>query len=149
MSSNLDHSPLNINLLIPFKDNRGFRQNLYLQEIERFRKALEAEVDSIKSELDDLFGKNFELSLVGRSDGNAKRYYWRFKSSKKDRKFNRLNSESLYDYLNKFSDVQKTQLKDIERTIIYVNANLKMLKGMIDSLTQCNDEIRAVHDIHF
>lgn len=122
---------------------------MYLQEIERFRKALETEIESIKSELDDLFGKDFELSLVGRSDGNAKRYYWRFKSSKKDRKFNRLNSDSLHEYLNRFSDIQKTQLKEIERTIIYINANLKMVKGMIDSLAQCNDEIQSVHQIRF
>lgn len=149
MSSNSDHSPLNINLLIPFKDNIGKRQNLYLIEIERFRKSLEDEVESIKVELDDLFGKEFEISIAGRSDGNSKRYYWRFKSSKKDRKFNRLNSSSLSDYLSKFSDDQKNQLKDIERSIIYINANLKLVKGMIDSLAQCNDEIQSVHEATF
>lgn len=149
MSSNSDHSPLNINLLIPFKDNIGERQKLYSIEIERFRKSLEDEVESIKSELDDLFGKEFEISIVGRSDGNSKRYYWRFKSSKKDRKFNRLNSASLSDYLTKFSDDQKKQLKDIERSIIYINANLKLVKGMIDSLAQCNDEIQSVHEAIF
>jgi hypothetical protein len=149
MTSNFDHSPLNINLLIPFKDNIGNRQKLYLLEIDRFRQTLEADIESIKSELEDLFGKDFELSIVGRSDGNSKRYYWRFKSSKKDRKFNRLNSESLYEYLNLFSETQKIQLKEIERSIIYINANLKLVKGMIDSLAQCNDEIQSVHQIKF
>lgn len=149
MSSNSDHSPLNINLIIPFKDNIGDRQKLYLIEIDRFRESLEAEVESIKSELEDLFGKDFEISIVGRSDGNSKRYYWRFKSSKKDRKFNRLNSDSLSGYLSKFSDGQKTQLKDIERSIIYINANLKLVKGMIDSLAQCNNEIQSVHESTF
>lgn len=149
MSTNNQTLPLNINLLIPFKDNKGERQKLYLLEIDRFKASLEKEIDDLKSELEDLFGADFQLSIVARSDGNAKRYYWRYKSSKKDRKFNRLNSESFQDYLGCYGDVQKIQLKEIEKSIIYVNANLKLVKGMLDSIEQCNSEIEAMHQIKF
>ena len=149
MTINFESDPLNINLIIPFKDNKQAKQKLFIRDIERFKLALEREIESIKSELDDLLGSHFELSIVARSDGNAKKYYWRFKSSKRDRKFNRLASDTIRDYLDVFSSEQKRQLFEIERSIIFINANLKLVKAMLDAISQSNEELNSLLAFNF
>lgn len=140
-----DNSPLNINLIIPFKDNRVGRLDLYVQEIHSFKERLEAEIEIFKDKLDTIFGEDFELSIVGRSDGNSKRFYWRFKSSKRDRKFCRLVADTIRDYIGQFSEYQIQQIKQIEEQIIYINANLKLLKGILDSIEISKTEITELH----
>jgi hypothetical protein len=133
-------SPLNINLIIPFKDNKAGRLNLYRKEIEAFKEMLGQRVEELKEELVSLFGENFELTLAARSDGNSRKYYWRFKSSKRDRKYNRLHAGSIVEYLRVFDDERKLRLKETEEELIYINANLKLIKGMLDSIDQAVDE---------
>ena len=133
-------SPLNINLIIPFKDNKAGRLNLYRKEIEAFKEMLGQRVEELKEELVSLFGENFELTLAARSDGNSRKYYWRFKSSKRDRKYNRLHADSIVEYLRVFDDERKLRLKETEEELIYINANLKLIKGMLDSIDQAVDE---------
>lgn len=132
--------PLNINLIIPFKDNKAGRLNLYRREIEAFKEMLGQRVEELKEELVSLFGENFELTLAARSDGNSRKYYWRFKSSKRDRKYNRLHADSIVEYLRVFDDERKLRLKETEEELIYINANLKLIKGMLDSIDQAVDE---------
>lgn len=131
---------LNINLIIPFKDNKAGRLNLYRKEIEAFKEMLGQRVEELKEELVSLFGENFELTLAARSDGNSRKYYWRFKSSKRDRKYNRLHADSIVEYLRVFDDERKLRLKETEEELIYINANLKLIKGMLDSIDQAVDE---------
>lgn len=133
-------SSLNINLIIPFKDNKAGRLNLYRKEIEVFKEMLGQRVEELKEELVSLFGENFELTLAARSDGNSRKYYWRFKSSKRDRKYNRLHAGSIVEYLRVFDDERKLRLKETEEELIYINANLKLIKGMLDSIDQAVDE---------
>ena len=132
--------PLNINLIIPFKDNKAGRLNLYRKEIEAFKEMLGQRVEELKEEMVSLFGENFELTLAARSDGNSRKYYWRFKSSKRDRKYNRLHADSIVEYLRVFDDERKLRLKETEEELIYINANLKLIKGMLDSIDQAVDE---------
>lgn len=132
--------PLNINLIIPFKDNKAGRLNLYRKEIEAFKEMLGQRVEELKEELVSLFGEGFELTLAARSDGNSRKYYWRFKSSKRDRKYNRLHADSIVEYLRVFDDERKLRLKETEEELIYINANLKLIKGMLDSIDQSVDE---------
>ena len=87
-----------------------------------------------------LLGEDFELTLAARSDGNSRKYYWRFKSSKRDRKYNRLHADSIVEYLRVFDDERKLRLKETEEELIYINANLKLIKGMLDSIDQSVDE---------
>ncbi len=132
--------PLNINLIIPFKDNKAGRLNLYRKEIEAFKEMLGQRVEELKEELVSLLGEDFELTLAARSDGNSRKYYWRFKSSKRDRKYNRLHADSIVEYLRAFDDERKLRLKETEEELIYINANLKLIKGMLDSIDQSVDE---------
>ena len=133
--------PLNINLIIPFKDNKGNRLNLYINGIEGFKIQLESRVDEIKLELDEIFFGKFELTIAARSDGNSKKYYWRFKSSKKDRKYNRLQADSVMEYLTSIDETRKLWVKETEMELIYINANLRLLKGMKDSIEQSENEV--------
>ena len=133
-------SPLNINLIIPFKDNKAGRLNLYRKEIEAFKEMLGQRVEELKEELVSLLGEDFELTLAARSDGNSRKYYWRFKSSKRDRKYNRLHAGSIVEYLRVFDDERKLRLKETEEELIYINANLKLIKGMLDSIDQAVNE---------
>lgn len=133
--------PLNINLIIPFKDNKGNRLNLYINGIEGFKIQLESRVDEIKLELDEIFFGKFELTIAARSDGNSKKYYWRFKSSKKDRKYNRLQADSVMEYLTSIDETRKLWVKETEMELIYINANLKLLKGMKDSIEQSKNDV--------
>jgi len=132
--------PLNINLIIPFKDNKGERLKLYMADIEAFKLQLESRVTELKDELDDIFGGMFELTITARSDGNSKKFFWRFKSSKQDRKFNRLQADSVVEYLSGVDDKRKLRVKEVELELIYINANLKLLKGMKDSIAQSVNE---------
>lgn len=133
--------PLNINILIPFKDNKGQRRNLYRLEIVRFSERLDSRVVDLRSELIDLFGADFALNITARSDGNSKKYYWRFKSSKRDRKFNRLGVSSVLEYLAEFDDQRRLRVKEIEEELIYINGNLKLVKGMLDAIDQVEEEL--------
>ena len=125
--------PLNINLIIPFKDNKAGRLNLYRKEIEAFKEMLGQRVEELKEELVSLFGENFELTLAARSDGNSRKYYWRFKSSKRDRKYNRLHADSIVEYLRVFDDVRKLldilhELVDSGNTVVVIEHNLDVVK---------------------
>ena len=132
--------PLNINLIIPFKDNKGERLKLYMAEMETFKLQLESRVAELKEELDEIFGGMFELTIAARSDGNSKKFYWRFKSSKQNRKYNRLQADSVVEYLSSVDDKRKLRVKEVEMELIYINANLKLLKGMKDSIEQSANE---------
>jgi len=133
--------PLNINLLIPFKDNEGARRNLYRKDIERFRERLEARAAELRDDLISNFGEDFELTIAGRSDGTTTKFFWRFRSSKRDRKYVRLHAETVVDYLKVFDPNQVLHLKDIEEELIYLNANLRLLKGFIDAIEQSESEL--------
>ena len=137
-------SPLNINLLIPFKDNKGKRLDLYRKELGSFKEALSKRVEEFKAELVQVFGRDFQLTITARSDGHAKKFYWRFTSSSRDRKYNRLHAESIVDYLDTCHPDRKAWLKELEEELIYINANLKLVKGMLDAIDQSLVELASL-----
>jgi hypothetical protein len=139
-SSKMAHVPLNINLIIPFKDNKGEALNLYRSEILRFRDWLDQRTDTIKLDLEQKIGEGCEITISARSDGNSKKYYWRFKSSFRDRKYNRLHSQPVVDYLLQLHPDIKLWLREVEEELIYINANLKLIKGILDSIEQVSQE---------
>jgi len=138
---------LNINLLIPFKDNSGARRNLYKAEIEKFRAQLDARASEIGDDLATIFGENFELAISSRSDGTTRKYFWRFRSSKRDRKYVRLAAVSIQDYLRSLDREEMRHLKVLEEEIIYLNANLRLLKAMADSIEQSENEIAELREL--
>lgn len=113
---------------------------MYRNEIELFKDNIGMRVEDLKEELASLFGEDFELTIAPRSDGNSRKYYWRFKSSKRDRKYNRIHTDSVVDYVSMFDDARRLRLKEIEEELIYINANLKLIKGMLDAIDQSVEE---------
>jgi|TARA_R100000501_G_C2606296_1_gene102001 hypothetical protein len=138
---------LNINLLIPFKDNSGARRNLYKAEIEKFRAQLDERASEIGDDLATIFGDSFELAISSRSDGTTRKYFWRFRSSKRDRKYVRLAAVSIQDYLRSLDHEEMRHLKILEEEIIYLNANLRLLKAMTDSIEQSENEIAELQEL--
>lgn len=128
--------PLNINLIIPFKDNTAGRLALYRRELDLFKAQLNDRVEELKDELASLFGEKFELTIAARSDGNAKKFFWRFTSSKRGRSYARLQDEPVCSYASQYDNARKLRLKEIEEELLDINANLKLLKGMLDSIEQ-------------
>ena len=55
--------PLNINLIIPFKDNKGERLKLYLGEMESFQGRLNNRVEELKEELVDILAIRLNSQL--------------------------------------------------------------------------------------
>jgi hypothetical protein len=152
--------PLNINLIIPFKDNKGDRLKLYLADIKVFKVQLELRVEDLKNDLDEIFGTTFELTISARSDGSVKKYYWRFKSSKQDRKYNRLRAESVLKYLATVDETRRFRVKEVESELLFrvkeveselldINANMKLLKGMVDSIELSMKEKQLLRQINF
>ena len=141
--------PLNINLIIPFKDNKGDRLKLYLADINVFKEQLELKVEDLKNDLDEIFGTTFELTISARSDGSVKKYYWRFKSSKQDRKYNRLRAESVLKYLATVDETRRFRVKEVESELLDINANMKLLKGMVDSIELSMKEKQLLRQINF
>jgi len=93
------------------------------------------------------FGDNFELAISSRSDGTTRKYFWRFRSSKRDRKYVRLAAVSIQDYLRSLDHEEVLHLKVLEEEIIYLNANLRLLKAMTDSIEQSENEIAELQEL--
>jgi len=149
MSSEFGEAPLNLNLILPFKDNIGEKQKLHQRRWDDFRVELEQRVEELRTDLNVSFGQGFELGIMSRGDGAVKKYYWRFKSTKRDRKYNRLNDESVVDYVRNLHDSLRLRLNEMEEEIIYINANMKVLKSMSDSMVQSKKELGALRLIEY
>ena len=101
----------------------------------------------IGDDLATIFGDNFELAISSRSDGTTRKYFWRFRSSKRDRKYVRLAAVSIQDYLRSLDREEMRHLKVLEEEIIYLNANLRLLKAMADSIEQSENEIAELREL--
>lgn len=132
--------PLNINLLIPFKDNKGGRLQLYKLEIERFKEQLDNQISEYKEELESIFGGTSEITIAARSDGYTRKYFWRFKSSKKDRKYHRLASAPVLAFIKTVGNDRTLRMKEIEEELILINANFKVIRGMLEAIDQSQVE---------
>ena len=137
----------NINLLIPFKDNKGDRLKVVCSDVERFRKELDDRVDRLKNDIDAKITGS-ELTIAARSDGNSEKYYWRFKNSSRDRKYNRLHAEPVIEYLGVLNYDISAWLVEVEEELIYINANLKLVKGILDAIDQVSEEKKDLFNVN-
>lgn len=143
----MTQSPLNINLIIPFNNNKERGLDLYVDNLVRFRENLESRVDELKCELGTIFGEDFELTIAARSDGTVKKFFWRFTSSLRNRKYHRLVNSDVSKYLSEFALAQIEWVTSVERELVYINANMKLIKGMLDSINQSRVDIGALDNL--
>jgi len=144
MNDNLGTNPLNINLIIPFKDNKGDKQRLHAKCLKGFYDELEYRVEELRLDLPMFFGKDFELVILTRGGAGAKMYYWRFRSIKRSRKYCRLADEIVTDYISDLHADLRLRLREIEEDLIYINANMKVLYTFRDAMEKSKDELSSL-----
>jgi hypothetical protein len=136
-----------INIYIPFKDIKGIRQRRFLTDSESVLTDLEKRVGDLKKEVQTLFGDKLQIAIVGRSDGGALAYYWRYRSTQKDRKFRRLANQDWKDYIGTLDKTRLGALRTIEDELIYMNANVKLIKAMRDAIAKSNSEHDELYQV--
>lgn len=139
--------PLNINLILPFKDNKGFRQKLLDNELCSFESELLEHVESLKCSLAERSVASLKITIMPRSDGSVKMYYWRFKSSKQSRAYSRLSAPIFKTYLDSLDYETVVTLKKVECELIYINFNLKVIKSLRGAIAKCNEEQAKNYEI--
>ena len=139
---NLDDFPLNINLIIPFKDKKrdGLRNDLSIVEAE-----MKKVVEKLNLEISDTCGEDFKLSILAKRAGKTTRYYWRFKSSKNDRSFKRIYDPAVKEYLETKSSHMQLFILDMENILNIINANLIAIAGIKHGMEFYEDEFNKIH----
>ena len=141
--------PLNINLYIPFKDNKGARRARCRLELETFREEIIARAEELKEEVGQIFARGEGMSMLSKSDGNSKKYYWRIKAGEPSRRYFRLAADEPRAIFERTSEICQMRLIEIEQEIISLNANLRLVKGMLDSIDQYEQEQEDLQRIRF
>lgn len=121
-------SPLN--LILPFKGNKASQQQkLLLARMDRFENELHALGQEVIQLLAITLPEHFDLSITKRSDGRASQYYWRFTSRSRERRYLRLHSEPIIEYLceRNIHTQQKESLIAMESDLVDVNCNLRLV----------------------
>ena len=132
-----------LNLIIPFKDKKGIRQNRLLLELNKYEGQLHQRVVDLKSELSKAFKSSFGLSITKRTGTTSNKYYWRMTSRNSKRTFNRLFDEPILKLLeNGFSRREVSDLKKVEDELILINANLRLVYHLKGSITDSERELK-------
>lgn len=122
---------ISLNLIIPFKDNKGEKLEAYLSELFQYQETLFRRADELQSELDMILDDEFEMRLVKRKLKNGFQYSWRFKSSKKNRTPTRLSDPKKIEYLKTLHHDYRSFVVYIESNLLPVNSNLDLVSQMI------------------
>ncbi len=138
------NSPLNLNLIIPFKDKKGIRKNRLLLELRKYEEQLHQSVVDLKSELSKAFKSSFGLSITKRTGTTSNKYYWRMTSRNSKRTFNRLFDEPILKFLGDgFSRREVADLKKVEDELILINANLRLVYHLKGSIIDSESELKS------
>ncbi|EIF42846.1 hypothetical protein DOK_11716 [gamma proteobacterium BDW918] len=120
-------SPLNINLIISFKDNKREWRSRLDREIESQMLLIDERVREIKEEMIPVFGPDFEIAIFARANRAARSFTWRYRASTKNRKHARLCDPSFAEVLARLHPDQRITLRSIEVELLALNANLSIL----------------------
>ncbi len=140
--------PLNLNLIIPFKDKKGIRKTRLLVELKKYEKQLHQRVVDLKAELLTVFKSSFGLSITKRTGTTSNKYYWRKTSRKSKRTYNRLSDECIINFLNDgFSRREVRDLQDAENELILINANLRLVYHIEGAIKDTAKELTNTHEM--
>ena len=140
---NMNRSPLNINLIIPFNSNKGEHGEelkLYESRLSGFEKSLHESAKEIIDDLLELVGDDFPMMIAKRAYGNSVRYLWRNRSYK-DRKYRKFDEPEFQDQIQRLADFQKTAIRGIAKTLVYINENLKVVTVMKEAIRSSEKEV--------
>jgi len=140
--------PLNLNLIIPFKDKKGIWKNRLLLELNKYEGQLHQRVIDLKAELLKAFKVSFGLSIAKRAGTTSNKYYWRMTSRNSKRTYNRLFDEPILKFLEDgFSRREVADLKKVENELILINANLRLVYHLKGSIKDSERELKDNHEI--
>jgi len=144
---NLGQSPLNINLIISFKDNkRGWRSRLD-REIEAHMILIEERVQEIKEEMIPIFGPDFEIGIFARANRAARSFTWRYRATSKNRKHARLCDPSFSEVWSRLHHDQRIVLRSIEQELLALNANLSILGAIKNASSEYDDSVEDLRNL--
>ncbi len=141
-------SPLN--LILPFKGNKASaQQSLFLARMDRYENELHALGQEVIQLLSDSHPEDFELSINKKSVGQVLQYFWRFSTRSRDRKYHRLHSEPVIQYLaeRNIHVQQKESLIAMESDLVGVNCNLRLVHTFRSVLSYQRESREAVQDV--
>ncbi|POP51573.1 hypothetical protein C0068_16690 [Zhongshania marina] len=128
------HSPLNLNLIISFKDNKERGHTQLLREIDDFAVELDDRVSEIKGEMEPLFGKDFPLSIYVRALKTTRTYFWRYRGKAAQRKYARLTDPIFQPVVASLHPDQLITLRSMESELLTINANLVVVHALKNAL---------------
>ncbi len=132
---NYGADPLNLNLIIPFKDKKGLKKNLLLQRLSVFETQLHERVTLLKEEIADTISNHGGLAIAIKKSRGLAKYYWRLTTRSSKRMHTRLFDGSIQEFVQKrFDDREQHILIYAEEELIYINENLKLVNTIQTSL---------------
>lgn len=134
-----EHFPLNLNLIISFKDNRQGAHSQLLREIEDFVSAMDQRIGEIKAEMEPLFGEAFPITIAPRTLKSSRTYYWRYRAKDAQRKYARLSDPLFKPVIAGLHPDQIMTLKSVENEVLAINANLVVTHSLTTAITDLSD----------
>lgn len=128
------NSPLNLNLIISFKDNKEGVHARLLREIDDFAGELDERVSQIKGEIETLFGTDFPLSIYVRALKTTRTYFWRYRGKAAQRKYARLTDSIFKPVVTSLHPDQVITLRSIESELLTINANLLVIHALKNAI---------------
>lgn len=143
---NMNTSPLNINLIIPFNSNKGEHGEelkIYEGRLNDFETSLHERAKEVAEDLQDLVGDEFPMMVAKRAYGNSTRYLWRSRG-KKDRKYRKFEEAEFQDQVKRLADFQQRAIRAMAKDLVYINENLKVVTVMLDAIKSSRSEVQSI-----
>jgi hypothetical protein len=139
-------SPLILNLLLPFKDNKRKLDLLY-QDFEVYIDELVQAGEEVKESTLSSLGGNVPVTVAARGGRYGRKYFWRFRAKGANRKMARLSDSLFEDAIRSLHYEQRVGLLAAERELLAINANLEMLGVMKSVVDQYRSELDSAYMI--
>ena len=141
-------SPLNINLIIPFKDNNDLGKNTTKRRMVDFQNEILSRVDDISDYLKSRFGSDFGLQIKRRNSRGIVGFHWRIIEKDNKSIFRRLNDDQCIDLLKTNLDREgRLEMVEIEKELLCLNANMRVSKIIEQSIDLLVQEHEVLFDI--
>ena len=113
------------------------QRKLIAADLARLQSKTDLLIEDVIEDCDAWFPTGFLYAINKRKSGTTPQYFWRIKStSHGSRKFLRLDSDELSEYIKEFDDDFRVFIKGVEIKLIIINANLKYIYSTTELLSE-------------
>lgn len=138
-------SPLNLNLILTFKDNSENGSNIILQNLATLEQNIIERASQLEAYKNSLFEDFTKLEIVIRNHRSTLTICWREKKPKNYRDYYRLNSNQLSDCIESIRGSKLEWLFEIEKEVLILNGNLKLISWHRSILKNTQVELEEVN----